>query len=53
MVFGVVSLGARDAIHGTRVEFLKPGGIGGFGGESGGVQYRSGLTEQGIRLDRD
>jgi hypothetical protein len=44
---------ARDAIHGSRVEFLKPGGRGGFGGESGGVQYRAGLTEQVIRLHRD
>jgi hypothetical protein len=44
---------ARDAIHGSRVEFLKPGGREGFGGKSGGVQYRAGLTEQVIRLHRD
>jgi hypothetical protein len=37
---------ARDIVHGSRVAFSKPGGKGGFGGESNGVQYRAGLTEQ-------
>jgi hypothetical protein len=44
---------ARDAIHGSRLVFPKPGGMGDFGGKSDGMQHRTGLTERVIRMGQD
>jgi hypothetical protein len=39
----------RDSIHGSSLEFLKSAKIRDFHRESGGVEHRSGLTEQLFR----
>jgi hypothetical protein len=48
-----LSVSIRDSVHACDQDFFKPGGAGGFGGKSGGVEPGQGLTEHVIRLGRD